>query len=546
MSDITVFIARNIRTMEPSLPEATAVAVRDGRIVEVGSLKTLQPWLDAHPYRLDRTFEKHVLMPGFIDPHLHPSLAAYLLQCDFITAMEWQLPHKTIAPVRTREAWLARLKDLHDAEPEPLLPIFAWGHHRNWHGEIWREDLNAISHARPLILIHRSFHETVMNDAALRYFDIDEERMRDAHQVNIQRGHFYEAGNRHVRAQLAGFLLSQQRLGPAMKLTADVIHLGGHTTVGDMAFGIFGAELEWGAYVAAFDNDVTPFRVELVPTLSIGGVGATIEQVRKYPERNRHRLRFGKHVKLFTDGAFFSQLMQLGGPGYIDGHDGEWLMTPEQFEGNARALWNEGMNIHVHCTGDMGVELALDTLEKLQWERPRFNHRYTIEHFGISTAAQARRIADLGAVVSANPYYVYELSDIYSREGVGFERASQMVRLGSLSRNGVPFALHSDFTMAPARPLQNAWIAANRINAAGDVLCPNERATLDEALRAITINAAYVLGLEHEIGSVSIGKKADFTVLEADPYETPVEQLRDIPIWGTIFEGTPFPLGKRQ
>jgi predicted amidohydrolase YtcJ len=193
----------------------------------------------------------------------------------------------------------------------------------------------------------------------------------------------------------------------------------------------------------------------------------------------------------------------------------------------------------------MGVELALDTLEKLQWERPRFNHRYTIEHFGISTAAQARRIADLGAIVSANPYYVYELSDIYSREGVGFERASQMVRLGSLSRNGVPFALHSDFTMAPARPLQNAWIAANRINAAGDVLCPNERATLDEAMRAITINAAYVLGLEHEIGSISIGKKADFTVLEADPYDTPVERLRDIPIWGTVFEGTPFPLGRR-
>lgn len=135
------------------------------------------------------------------------------------------------------------------------------------------------------------------------------------------------------------------------------------------------------------------------------------------------------------------------------------------------------------------------------------------------------------------------MSDIYSREGVGFERASQMVRLGSLSRNGVPFALHSDFTMAPARPL-NAWIAANCVNAAGDVLCPNERTSLDEPMRAITINAAYVLGREHEIGSIAQGKKADFTVLEADPYETPVEDLRDIPIWGTIFEGTPFPLGK--
>lgn len=543
MAEIVVYVAKKIRTMEPSLPEATAVAVRDGRIVEVGTLESIKPWLDAHPHRIDRTFENLVLTPGFIDPHLHPQMAAYLLQCEFITAMEWRLPHKTVAPVRSRDAWLARLKELHEAEPEPDLPIFTWGHHRNWHGEIWREDLNAISRQRPLIMVHRSFHETVMNDAALKFFGIDEDKMRDAYQVDIGRGHFYEAGNRHVRAQLSGYLLSPQRLGPALKLTADVIHLGGHTTVGDMAFSMFNADMEWAAYRAAFDNDATPFRIEIVPTISIAGVGATLEQAQQWPGRNTRRLRFSKHVKLFTDGAFFSQLMQLGDPGYIDGHDGEWLTPPEQFEKHARELWNAGMNIHVHCTGDLGVELALDTLEKLQWERPRFNHRFTIEHFGVSTSAQARRIADLGAVVSANPYYLYELSDIYAREGLGFERASQMVRLGSLSRNGVTFALHSDFTMAPARPLQNAWIAANRINAAGDVMCPDERATLDEAMRAITINAAYALGRETEIGSIAQGKKADFTVLEADPYDTPVEALRDIPIWGTVFEGTPFPLG---
>jgi len=542
MTEITVFVARKIRTMEPSLPEATAVAVRDGAIVEVGSLETLKPWLDAYPHRIDRTFENHVLTPGFIDPHLHPSLAAFLLQCEFITAMEWQLPHKTIAPVRTRDGFLTRVKELHESERDTDLPIFIWGWHRNWHGEIWRADLDAISATRPLIVIHRSFHETVANSAALKYFEVNEAKMKGAHQVDIERGHFYEAGNRNIRPALTHYLLSDQRVGAALKMTREVIHLGGHTTVGDMSFGIFGVDREFAAYKMSFENDETPFRVELIPSMTFAGLGSTLEEVVKYPKLNTHRLRFGKHVKLFTDGAFFSQLMQLGDPGYIDGHDGEWLMAPEQFEESARALWSAGMNIHVHCTGDMGLELALDTLEKLQWERPRFNHRFTIEHFGISKPAQVRRIANLGAIVSANPYYLYELSDIYSRDNVGFERASQMVRLGSLSRNGVTFALHSDYTMAPARPLQHAWVAANRINAAGDVMCANERTTLDEAMRAITINAAYVLGLEHEIGSISQGKKADFAVLEADPYETPIEKLRDIPIWGTVFEGKPFPL----
>ena len=86
MSEITVFTARKIRTMNPSMPEASAVAVRDGQIIEVGTLQTMKPWLDAHPHRIDESFADHVLMPGFIDPHLHPSLGAVLLSCHFITA----------------------------------------------------------------------------------------------------------------------------------------------------------------------------------------------------------------------------------------------------------------------------------------------------------------------------------------------------------------------------------------------------------------------------------------------------------------------------
>ena len=109
-------------------------------------------------------------------------------------------------------------------------------------------------------------------------------------------------------------------------------------------------------------------------------------------------------------------------------------------------------------------------------------------------------------------------------------------------RAGVPFAIHSDFTMAPAKPLYNAWVAANRINEAGEMLGATERASLDAAMRAITINAAFVLGLENEAGSLRWGKKADFTVLDDDPYDVGVEGLRDIPIWGTVFEGEKFPL----
>jgi len=267
-----------------------------------------------------------------------------------------------------------------------------------------------------------------------------------------------------------------------------------------------------------------------------------LARVRGLVDRNTHRLQFQNGVKLFTDGGFYAELMQLQEPGFIDGHHGEWLTPPEIVEGLAREFWSAGYRIHVHCTGDLGVELALEILEKLQFERPRFNHRFTIEHFGVSTPEQVRRIADLGALVSANIYYLHELGDAYWKRSIGFERASQMARLGTVARYGIPTALHSDFIMAPAQPLNSAWVAVNRISESGAVLAPDERLTLDQAMRAITIDAAYILGMEHEIGSIRAGKKADFTVLEADPYETAPEALRDIPIWGTVFEGQPAPL----
>ena len=117
-----------------------------------------------------------------------------------------------------------------------------------------------------------------------------------------------------------------------------------------------------------------------------------------------------------------------------------------------------------------------------------------------------------------------------------------MARAGTLSRHGITFALHSDYTMAPAQPLNSAWVAVNRKNVAGDIVGPEERVSVEQALRAITTDAAYVLGLEHEVGTLQPGKRADFTVLEHDPFEVPPEDLRDIKIWGTVFGGTPAPL----
>ncbi|MEM8926498.1 MAG: amidohydrolase, partial [Actinomycetota bacterium] len=131
MRAITVFLARRVHTMEPALPEAEAVAVCDGRIVEVGTLDTMRPWLDGNDHVIDDTYAERVLLPGFIDPHLHPSMAAILLPMHFTTALPWGLPWEEVQAVRTPEAFRARLAELHARMPGDE-PLFAWGHHPIW------------------------------------------------------------------------------------------------------------------------------------------------------------------------------------------------------------------------------------------------------------------------------------------------------------------------------------------------------------------------------------------------------------------------------
>lgn len=547
VGDVVIYTAKKIITMEPSLPRATAVAVADGRIVAVGSLNSLSSWIEQKKSRIDRRFEGKVIMPGFIDPHVHPSLPAVLTQFAFIAPDDWSLPTGEFPGAKTPAAYIKRLKQLASEHTDKTIPFIAWGYHPLWHGTLFRKELTEIFPDQPVMLWHRSFHELIANDAALELLAVTEADLAGHPLTNWSRGHFYENGMYALIPKMP-FIFDPARFGKGMQNFIQMVHQGGVTTALDMGTGVFGnPDAEISLIRHTVESSEAPARVILTPIITdfIGRkqtIEQALQQVDKWRSQNSHRVMFDRRFKLMIDGAIYSGLAQFKFPGYIDGHEGVWMVSKEVTQQWAQAFWDAGYQLHAHTNGDGSAEVLIDLLKTLQKNTPTVDHRLSLEHFAYTTEDQNRQLKELGAVVSANPYYHFILSDIYSDQWLGADRGNQMVRLGSLERLGVPFAFHSDSPMAPLEPLTLVSAAVNRITINGNLTGELERVSLDAGLRAITINAAWVMGYEDQIGSIRAGKKADFTILEADPYKVNPKEIKDIKIWGTVFEGTPAPL----
>lgn len=543
LADTVVYTAKTIRTMEPALPLASAVAVEDGRVVAVGTLDSLAPLIEDRDARIDRRFDADIILPGFIDPHVHPSLPAVLTQFPFLAPDDWSLPTGEFPGATTPADYQRELTRLVTNYKPSSIPFITWGYHPLWHGEIWRDTLNDWFGDTPVMLWHRSFHELIGNDAAWETLGVTEAMASAIGEgADWQRGHFYEGGLKAVVPKL-GFLFAPDRFMGGMANFLAMMQESGVTTAADMGTGIFGnPEQEIMSIRMAAEASPVPSRIILTPIiLDFVARGLTpeqaLQQIRGWQSSNTDRVSVGNHFKLMLDGAIFSGLSQMGPPGYLDGHHGVWMLDKDTTQAFANTFWDAGFQLHAHSNGDAATARFIDILETLLARNPKADHRMTLEHFAYSTEDQNRKLAALGATVSANPYYHYILSEMYSGPWLGPDRAPQMVRLGSLEEKGVPVALHSDSPMAPLSPLTLMWTATSRETISGTTWGESEALSREAALRAITIDAAWVLGLEDELGSIRAGKMADFTVLAADPMTVPVKDIKSITVVGTVFAG---------
>jgi len=543
--NVTVFTAKKIITMDRARPECTAVAVMDGKILTVGTMESIKPWLNQFDYKVDETFKDKVITPGFIDPHMHTGLTGMQLMQRYVGYLDYDSPHGRIPGYKTREDVLAALKKWESEMTDPNEPLLANGYEMVFMGgHLHRDELDAISTTRMIWVMGYAPHAVYANTPLIDAISAE----ADHTTAGVMRGEDGKCNG--VFAEYATLLtmppVAKYMIKPGddpMKLIGNVCTRGGVTMVSEMAHGLLGGV---EGNFESFDKSVNqnpdyPVRVHMCclhDALEKEHGDDAPAYLAQLTERNTDRLFFGG-VKFVTDGSVPVLTLKLNWPEYLEGGNGNrGDVEYNQLFSRMLPYWQAGIQLHVHTNGDASIDATLDALQKLQDERPRFNHRFCLEHYVVSNPSQAKRLADLGGCASVNVTYVNTRAQRFKDIVMGPDRAESMGRLASLEAEGVTFGLHSDYALVPLNPLLHIYTAVTRLGLDGKtVYGPGERIGVQRALRAVTIDAAYLLEKESTHGSIEQGKVADFAVLEEDPLTVDPTAIKDIKIWGTILGG---------
>ena len=538
----TIYPAARIVTMNPARPHATHVAVREGRILGAGTLEELAGWGD---YRLDGRFADKVLMPGLVEGHSHVmegSLWAYVY-CGFFDRMDPE--GRVWAGLKSIDAVVERLAEAAGAMDDPAAPLAGWSLDAIYYGgrRVNRHDLDKVSTERAVGVLNASGHILNVNTKALELAGL---LRTGVNHPGIPLGAdglpTGEMKGPDAMAPLGvhtGFdrdLLACDE--PGLRRFAKLCVRTGVTTAADLANLLPEEAVEMMLRVTGEPD----YPARIVSLRRFYGLTPEelIDRALELRGRSRDRLRLGI-IKVVADGSIQGFSARLRWPGYYNGApEGLWYVPPEHLlEIYERAL-AAGLQVHTHTNGDEATDLALDCMESALRKHPAPDHRFTLQHCQLADAAQFRRIRALGLCVNLFPNHHFYWGDQHYAVTVGPERAERMNACATALREGVPLAIHSDAPVTPLGPLFTAWCAVNRRTASGRTLGEHERIGTADALRTITLGAAYTLGLDGEVGSIETGKRADFAVLEDDPETIGGERLKDVRVWGTVQGGRIF------
>ena len=539
----TIFTARRIITMNGYRPLAQAVLVRDGRIVAVGTVEECQAWGAAN---VDDRFADKVLMPGMVEAHGH-SAEGVFLDFPYVGYYDVPRPDGSIAKgVRSYDELLEVLRAADAAlEPGETLvanafdPIYFAGQER-----LSKEHLDQVSTTRPIFVRHASGHLATVNTAML----VAEGIAKDTQTPGVDLGDDGEPSGELQEAP--AMALAKSAAEPLMKANSDpqgLVDYGrlcrnaGVTTTSELAGLMIIAAAQADMFDSVVNDPSFPARVSVYNVPGIPGVpadyAAAATAARALAERNTDKLRLGG-IKLIGDGSLQGWTACCSHPGYFTGEDhGLAQFTDDDLNLAVKTFHEAGLQIFCHANGDASADQFINAVDLALRDYAWLDHRHTVQHSQVTRAAQYRRMATLGIAANIFTNHIWYWGDQHYEQVMGPERVERMWACRSAMEAGVSVTYHSDSGVTPTGQLHTAWCAVNRMTPSGRVLGEAEKVTVEQALRAVTIEAAYQLRMDDEIGSIEAGKWADFAVLEDDPLAVAPEDLRDVRVWGTVLGG---------
>jgi len=529
---LQVWTNGHVITMDAAGRQATALVIEDDRIVAVGSDDDVQRWLPDADVELD--LEGRTVVPGFIEAHGHfPGAGLEAVAADLNSP-----PIGTI--VNIPEA-LEALRQVDAAQPGDDW-LIGFGYDDTMLAEkrhFTRADLDSVSITRPILAMHISAHMAVVNSLALERFGITAEtpdpsggEIRKDRETGEPTGLLLETASRPL--QLAALNMPPLQQVAVVRSAVDTYAAQGFTTVQN---GLATLEQIKGMSGAS-KVGLIPQRLVIWPKDELGLAIAEGE------------LDLGKHAtdrvligaaKFVGDGSIQGYTGFLGEPYYQPGeHPADYRGYPnidaDTLKAQVKTIHCSGQQVAVHGNGDAAIDQFLDAWEAALEACPAEDPRPVLVHAQMARADQLKRMKNLGVIPSFFSAHVYYWGDRHRDLFLGPERAARISPAASAVALGLRFTTHLDTPIVPIDSMLQLWTPVARETSSGQALGPEERVSVERALRAMTSDAAWQLRLEEQIGSIEPGKQADLVILSENPLDYD-GNLRDIRIERTVVGG---------
>ena len=533
-----LWVGEHIITFDDAHADATAVAIEGERIVWVGRR---EDWRGEAQQTVE--LGERALLPGFIDAHGHLSFSARTANLANVASP----PVGAVGDIASLQAILRSYIGERGFAPGEWVVGIGYDDsliEEQRHPD--RDDLDAVSDAHPIALIHVSGHLATANSLALERAGINKDtpdplggviRRRAGGEPN---GVLEETATAAVRySVMGGGDLSAADIHAALGIYAG----HGITTVQDGAASV--AELERFAEVADTDGLALDVEVYL----------AAMDPQFRMPEGRalgvyQNRVKLGG-IKLFLDGSPQGKTAYLSEPYFVPppGKDAQYRgypMVPQAFvDSKVGRFAAANVPMLVHCNGDAAAEMLLDALDRASERAPLGDHRTVMIHAQTVREDQIDRMAVLGVVPSYFSAHTFYWGDWHRDSVLGRERARRISPTRSTLARNMPFTVHNDAPVVPPDMIRLVWATANRLTRSGQVLGEAQRLDTLEALRAITVNAAYQSFEECCKGTLTPGKQADLVVLSRDPLSMPAADLLDLDVVETVSRGATVFIGSK-